>query len=329
MDKQYFIELLHKYLKGKATKEEEEFLVSYYNLFQSEPDVVDLLSKEEREQLKSQIHDAVLQNISRIEQKDQKVLSIKKWFVRVAAAAVFLGLCATGIFFFRNETTKDNVGVGSAGKQKENRLIRLPDGSTVVVYASSILNYPSSFDRLAKREVYLEGQAYFDIKPNPSQPFIVHTGNVKTVVLGTSFHVKAFPDDIDIAVTVIRGKVRVSDQNSTLGILIPNQQMIYNKQKSISTQNKVNAEIYLDWKEQDLLFDDVTLEEAAELLEERFNVHIQFYDTLIKSNRFTTTFAKGESFEQLLKSICEFNGAVYSYDKEKALVIIQNAYEKN
>lgn len=325
MDKQDYIKLLHNYLTGKATKEEQQFLISYYNLFQSEPDVMALFSKEEKENLKKGMQDAIWQNISRTEQKDEKVISVKRWLVRVAAAAVFLGLCATASLFLRNETSKNGVAVGSVEKPKENRLIRLPDGSTVIVHAGSKLNYPPSFDGLAKREVYLEGQAYFDIKHNPSAPFIVHTGKLETTVLGTAFNIKAFPNDVDIAVTVTRGKVKVSDQNSTLGIIIPNQQIVYNKQKSISTQNKVNAETYLSWKEQDLLFDDVTVAEATELLEERFNVQIVVDDPQIKSNRFTTTFAKGESLEQLIKSICEFNGAVYQYDKEKALIIISNA----
>lgn len=86
----------------------------------------------------------------------------------------------------------------------------------------------------------------------------------------------------------------------------------------------VKAEIYLDWKEQDLLFADVTVAEATELLEERFNVKISFNDEIIKSNRFTTTLLKGESLEQVLKSICEFNSAAYQYDKENATVIISS-----
>ena len=80
----------------------------------------------------------------------------------------------------------------------------------------------------------------------------------------------------------------------------------------------------LDWKKQDLLFDDVTVGEATELLEERFNVTIICNNELIKSQRFTTTFMKDETLDQVLKSICEFNNAVYSYDKEKATVFIRN-----
>ena len=323
MDKHYFLELLHKYLKDEATNEEHQFLLSYYNLFQSEPDVLALLSQEKKEELKSQIHTSIWQNISRAEQLDENVKPIKRWSVRmIAAAAILLAICTIGIFFLRNESAKNQTVVAQVNQQKINRLVRLPDGSTVIVSSGSKLNYPSSFDGLARREVYLEGQAFFDIKHNASKPFIVHTGQFETTVLGTAFNIKAFPGDIDITVTVIRGKVKVSDQNKTLGIILPHQQITCNKQKANSTLKTVDTDTYLDWKAQDLLFDDVTVAEAAELLEERFNVNITFSDQLIKSNRFTTTFLKGESLEQVLTSICEFNGAVYQYDKEKATVSI-------
>lgn len=322
MDKQYFIELLHKYLKGNATEAEQQFLASYYNLFQSEADVVALLSKEEKEKLKKNIQEAVWQNVSRLEQQEEKTISIKKWVLRVAAAAVIVGICITG--FFLSRTPEKQAVLQSVAKQYENRLIRLPDGSTVIVHAGSKFSYPSSFAGNAKREVYLQGEAYFDIKHNPSQLFIVHTGTLSTTVLGTAFNIKAFPQDADIVVTVTRGKVKISDHNTTLGVIVSNQQIVYNKQQSVSTQNEVNAENYLSWKDQDLVFNNITVGEAAELLEERFKVRIVCYDSLIRSSRFTTTFTKGESLEQLLKSICEFNGAAYHYDKDKALYVISN-----
>lgn len=326
MDKHYFLELLHKYLKDEATNEEHQFLLSYYNLFQSDPDVLALLSQEKKEELKSQMHTTIWQNISRAE---QLVENVKPMSVRqIVAAAILLAICTIGIFFMRNESAKNETVVAKVNQQKINRLVRLPDGSTVIISSGSKLNYPSSFDGLARREVYLEGQAFFDIKHNASKPFIVHTGQLETTVLGTAFNIKAFLGDIDITVTVIRGKVKVSDQNKTLGILLPHQQIICNKQKANPTLKTVDTDTYLDWKAQDLLFDDVTVAEAAELLEERFNVNITFSDQLIKSNRFTTTFLKGESLEQVLTSICEFNGAVYQYDKEKATLSISNSKNK-
>ena len=205
---------------------------------------------------------------------------------------------------------------------KENRVIFLPDGSTVILSPGSKLNYPSSFDGMEKREVFLEGQAFFDIKHNASRPFIVHTGKLATIVLGTAFNIKALPSETEITVTVKRGKVKVSDQDKILGVITPNQQITYNQRKVSSTVKVLDNDSYLDWKEQDLLFDNLTIAEAAKLLEERYKVKITISDQSISSQRFTTTFSKNESFEQILKSICIFNGVVYKYNKEKATAII-------
>ncbi len=84
----------------------------------------------------------------------------------------------------------------------------------------------------------------------------------------------------------------------------------------------VNADSNMAWKKQDLLLDDVTVGEAAKLLEDKFDVNISVSDSEIETKRFTTVFLRTESLEQVLRSICEFNGALYEYNKEKAIVTI-------
>jgi ferric-dicitrate binding protein FerR (iron transport regulator) len=328
MDKPYFIGLLHKYLHGTSTKEEEQFIISYYDLFRDEPEVMELLSPEKKEALKKDMQSAIWDTIAQDERQDKKVRSITRRRVMVAAAAILL-IVLTGGLFFKSATPaakKAEPVISTAVVElKENHLVALPDGSTVVLSYGSKLDYPSSFEGLPRREVYLTGQAFFDIRKNAARSFIVHTGKLTTTVLGTSFNIKAYPGDMDITVTVKKGAVRVSDQHKTLGIIRPDQQIIYNKQKANSIQKEVADDNYLDWKQRDLLFDNLTVEEAARLLEERFNVKISISSPSIRTRRFTTTFPRNETLEEALKSICEFNEAVFSYDKEKAAVMISDS----
>ncbi|MDR3695388.1 FecR domain-containing protein [Mucilaginibacter sp.] len=323
MDKQYFLELLHKHLNGEATDVEQQFLIKYYELFRAEPDIIALLGDEQKETLKNEIKASVWQNIEEDGEPGKKTIRIKPWFLKLAAAAVIIGVFATGFLFLRNHPGNKPTPLYSVHKQKPNLFIVLPDGSRVILSYGSKLSYASSFAGLAKRDVYLEGQAFFDIKHDDLKPFIVHTGKLKTTVLGTAFNVKALKGDKTITVTVTRGRVKVSDCNKILGIIIPNQQIVYNKQKSNTTQNIIDAKIYTGWTAQDdLHFEDVTVAEAAKVLEERFKVKILFSDQLVKSKYFTSTFDKSASLEQELKSICIFNDAFYSYDKEKAIITI-------
>jgi transmembrane sensor len=322
MDKQYFIWLLQKLNRGEATTEEEQFLISYYNLFQPEEDLSTYLSEEKKETLKNQIRFAIHDNLYSRE-NEGKLRTIFPWR-RVAAVAAVLIIVSAVVFYMNPAPAEKITYATKTPQQKENRFIRLPDGSTVIVSAGSKLNYPSSFDGTVNREVYLEGQAFFDIKHNPAKAFIVHTGKLSTTVLGTAFNVKAIPSEDNITVTVTRGKVRVSSPEKTLGLIEPDEQIVYSKAENEAVQSVIEDKNYLGWKEQDLLFDDVTLAEAAELLEERFKVKIAFSDPLIKDNRFTTTFRQDQKLEQVLKSICEFNSAVFQYDRDNATVMISS-----
>lgn len=339
MDKHYFIKLLQKYRQENVTKEERQFLESYYNLFQNEPDVLNRLTEQEKKEIEVHLSERIWDNISKIERGSGKIRSINTRFRRIAAAAIIIGVISS-FFFIYNSSNKDsaNVTIRSSTErtkadasatisrhQKENRVIFLPDGSTVFLSPGSRLNYPSTFDGMNKREVYLQGQAYFDIKHNATRPFVVHTGKVETTVLGTAFNIKAEKDEKDITVTVTRGKVMVSDPYKTLGIIMPQQQINYNTEKETATLSSVKNNSFLDWKNRDLFIDNLTLSEAAKLLEEQYQVKIIIKDSSIMEQRFTATFPMNEKLEEAVKSISEFNGLSYSIDKSRSIVTISNS----
>jgi ferric-dicitrate binding protein FerR (iron transport regulator) len=326
MNKHYFIKLLQRYQQGNLTNEEQQFLISYYNLFENEPDVFEMLSAEQKEEFKNNIQESIWRHILKNGQVDTKIKFNNRRYVKMTAAAVVFLIFFASLFYLFDAPSKNQEPATIAAVQKENRVIFLPDGSKVVLSAGSELNYPSSFDGLKNREVYLVGQAYFDIRHNSSMPFIVHTDRLATVVLGTAFNIKAIAGQEDITVTVTRGKVKVIDQdkNKTLGVITPNQQITYSKVKTNSIVKAVDSESVLGWKQEDLLCENLTIAEAAELLEEQYKMKIIINDQSIQSQRFTATFSKGESFEHVIKSICEFNGLVYEYDKKDSTVMISN-----
>ena len=205
MDKSYFLEILHKFQQGNVTKEEFQLLVSYYNLYDNEPDILALLNEEQKEKLKSDMQSAIWQNIQRYEQKTIKARFTKLAMIKIAAAIILP--VAIVVFMLNRQSVVQTKDIVQSNKHKEHQVLHLPDGSTVIISAGSKLNYSSSFGDIRKREVYLEGQAYFDISHNASKPFIVHTGKIETTVLGTAFDIKAWPANADVIVTVIRGKV--------------------------------------------------------------------------------------------------------------------------
>ena len=139
----------------------------------------------------------------------------------------------------------------------------------------------------------------------------MHTGKIKTTVLGTAFNINAYDKSRDVVVTVTRGKVMVQDETKTLGILVPNQQVVVNKMQMKSQVIPVLAKSAIEWQEKDLFFDEVTMEEAAHKLSTYFNVKISFANDASKDCRFTGTFLRGERLEEILKVITSFNHIEY------------------
>ena len=329
MDKNNFLKLLRRYLKGEATVEEQRFLISYYNLFQNEPDVVSLLSEQDRAFLKDEIKASIWNNIDKANLTAKKEKSILRYRI-LAAAAVLVVITTYGILTNKQGGPSRQVAktiVVSNNKHKESS-IHLPDGSTLILGAGSKVRYSSLFNSLPKRDIYLDGNAFFDVVHNPSKPFTVYSGDLKTIVLGTAFSVEAFSWYKDIIVTVKRGKVAVANQYKVQGTITPDQQIIYNKSKALSTQSIVDANHYYNWNGKNLIFDDITVADAAEILEKKFNVKISFSNEVVKSKRLTATFNNDELLEPIVKSICEFYEASYSINKTKDQILIRSLNRK-
>lgn len=213
------------------------------------------------------------------------------------------------VSFVAAETqTRSNVTASD-----KHQLVKLPDGSTVVLNQNSKIEYPAVFGKT--REVILTGEGYFDVKHDSEKSFIVHTGKIKTTVLGTAFNIKAYSNEEKVTVTVTRGKVSVQDQKQTLGVITPNQQLVFNKTEEKKVQLNVYALKVIEWQAKDLFFDDMTMEQAARLLEQRFSVKIAFANNAVKNCRFTGTILKAEKIEPVLNLLCSFNSSAYEFNK--------------
>lgn len=328
MTKQAFAQLLQDYLDGKVSEEQKTFIEAYYFQFEDEPDGLSSLEPYQLNALKEDIRIGLWNRLDLpLREKMRQTRFSLQWLA--AAAVLALVVTTAWALFFR--TTADNIvpTVAAVKKPLENSVIFLPDGSKVILSGGSRLDYPSTFNGLKKREVFLTGEAFFDIVHNTSMPFVVQTDKLTTEVLGTAFNVKANAGDGQIAITVTRGKVQVKDKqhNKVLGVLTPNQQIVYDKEKVASTCLQVDSSGVLGWKKEDLFCNNLTIMEVAGLLSERYQTDITVEDSTIRSQRFTTTFNKSESIDNILRSICEFNDITYAYNGKNRIVL--NAKKKS
>jgi ferric-dicitrate binding protein FerR (iron transport regulator) len=268
----------------------------------------------------------IYKNVVGHAQKGKENSMIKFSFLKVAAVVGLVAIASVGVYLYSAAPLNEPIASSELVKTKiRDSFVRLPDGSSVVLNEKSKLTFPDSFDGSSTREVQLEGEGFFDIKHDPAKPFIVRSGNVVTTVLGTAFNIKAFPADQDVIVTVTRGKVEVSADQKVLGVITRDQQITVNKKSVVTNQHIVNSEETIAWMERDIFFDDITMEEAIEELENRFGVKINMLNDQIKDCRFTATFVKGEDIEQILLVICEFNKASFQWNDSGNLIEIDGA----
>ena len=235
-----------------------------------------------------------------------------------AAASIILCVCA-GIYFTRTKPVAPTIVQAAKAKPARHaKEIRLADGSIVLLNKDSHLDYPVKFTGKT-REVYLTGEAYFDIKHDPLHPFLVHTRQITTRVLGTAFNIKAYGSLVQVTVT--RGKVKVSTSKRTLGVILPNQQISYNNATRQSSQSVLNAKTAVLWKETDLVMDQMTLKDAATLLTERYGVNITLDNSKIENCRFSATFLNTTSFEQVIKVLSHLNNLSYKRNGTGQLIL--------
>jgi len=201
-----------------------------------------------------------------------------------------------------------------------NYKVILKDGSNVWVNSGATLRYCSNFNTKT-REVYLTGEAYFDIKHQPAKPFLVHTGKVDIAVLGTAFNIKSDVGSKKVIVTVKRGRVKVTEGKKFVVFLTPNQQIVCNTTNNHYSQTSVNASEAISWLEKDMTFNNITFGEAADLLQKRFKIKIQFKSAQIKNSLFSGTAPKGNDLDDILKVLCAFNHASYTKLTDGSIII--------
>lgn len=301
-----FDELLTRYLADVATEAEREELMQLIRDGDQESTIKSTIGDMLAE---GRVNDEMVPGradeiLGEILESERSIRSTNWYWY--AAAASFAVLISVGLWFFTQEqrlgetlaevTQSGNSPVIVKGKQ----FVRLPDGSTALLNDGTSLSYAQGFaDSI--REVVLVGEAYFDVAHDPARPFRVVTGKITTTVLGTSFNISAYPDDHEVKVTVTRGKVQVDTEQDILGIITPDQQISVNTVTYDFTRSTVKAsEVVKSLQSQYLILDNVSLEEAAKTISEKYHVTITFSNERLKACRISATFLNGENLEQVL-----------------------------
>lgn len=250
------------------------------------------------------------------------------WMRRIA---VCIGLILVGgtVFFVINNLSEQTPAPSariSQVKVPNGMTVKkiLPDSSVVWLNAGSHIRYDSSFTQKT-RDVYLVGEAYFNVAHDADRPFVVRAGNVTVQALGTEFNVQAYHDANKIEATLISGKVlvKIDGKPGNDIILSPNEKLtINNKAYSLSNNTDTNSETASEavsfnvkavaelpaiatipevaWLQDRLAFENELFDELAKRMERRYDIHIIFKDTQLRYERLNGVF-ENESIQKALR----------------------------
>lgn len=224
----------------------------------------------------------------------------------LAAASVIFVASLLGVLLSTNDIEVRVLEELSLEQETTNGGLRhmvLSDGTEVWLNAGSSLKYPGDFTKKERREVYLEGEAFFDVYENRDKPFIVRTSGVSISVLGTTFNVKSYAKDHVVETTLVSGKVTISsDEVDSLSVTLqPNQQALFSKEsRKIELKDLHDTGSLTEWRNGWMIFDDEPFSKIQQRLERWYNVTIHVEDPRSLLCTFSGKF-KDKTLEEVLE----------------------------
>jgi ferric-dicitrate binding protein FerR (iron transport regulator) len=255
------------------------------------------------------------QTWQRVDQRAHARVKMTYW--RVAAALLVLAGASAALFYF-SRLSVDSIlpaGAGRALSSATGQIVMrvLPDGTKVWLNAESTIRYPESFAGLAEREVWLEGEAYFDVTEDKQHSFIVHAREVNIRVLGTAFNVKSYAGDARVETTLVRGKVALETggRDAKKIELKPNQRAVFSRESKDLALVEVETDRYTAWMSGSLVFEDSPVEDVIKALERWYGVTIHLKDKNNLQCRLTARIDR-ESLAETLDLLKSTTGIAYT-----------------
>ena len=245
------------------------------------------------------------------------------------AAILIIGICIGGLVvkYGAKQAPPFITSVAPRGSVSQ---MMLDDSTLVYLNAGSEIRY-SPMARQNKREIFLKGEAWFDVKKNKKRPFIVHTPCYLVHVTGTNFNVKAYETDSEVTTTLEEGEVKISSSEKfkleKSVTLKPGEQLIFNKDSKKMRIKQVDTKLYTSWKDNKLMFLKMSFGDLIVLLERKYGVDIEVGNPDILKYHYTGTI-KNETILEVLEIIKHTLPIEYQIDGQKIRINKSKQEEK-
>ncbi|ATL46973.1 hypothetical protein COR50_07120 [Chitinophaga caeni] len=343
--------LLIKYGNNECTEEELQELAAWYEGLNALGKPLPLSDSVADEAVADDIWAGIATQASLDPVRQPRSKYRKIIYYMSAAAVVLLGMFMLFKSFWKESVQPSPVLAEMPLLKTEKGVISevtLLDGTRVKLNADSKLHYNSDFNQ-TNREIFLDGEAYFEVVKSSNMPFIIHANNMDIEVLGTTFNVKAYKSDKTTEASLVTGKIAITMKAGKLGnkriILEPNQKVVMlNPEvlKSLEVLPTASQGVLQDqgyavdqlsrsqldqtvletsWIHNRLDINDESLEEIITRLERRYNVNIKLKDKDLLHARYTGSFEQ-ESISEVLDALRLSSPKPFKFKQEKTTILI-------
>lgn len=300
-------EIIEKYLNSKADKSTQNAFADWFSapvdaelkeeLLRMEWEKEECLSEEEV----TRSYDRVMTRIRR--------RSFSRWMKYAACSAAASVAIAAVLYFWLPKNDVESLQMASSVNMTEcyvshgeKKVVTLSDSTTVILNSGSLLIYPEEFTS-SERQVYLTGEAIFDVSKNDACPFIVTTPDLKIQVHGTLFNVSSYVDGSYATTTLKEGSVSVFDEQGGQYLLSPNQTLRYEKESGKVSVVQADVEDAFAWKDGKLCFKSDSIHAIVNKIERYYGVQVYLTTSRYDDERLTAKFVNGESVEEMMTTL--------------------------
>ena len=238
-------------------------------------------------------------------------------------AAVVAIIIAVGCISYWQGNVKDTFAdISVEAPLGSKTKLYLPDGTLVWLNAGSRMTYSQGFG-VDNRKVELEGEGYFEVKRNEKIPFFVKTKDLQLKVLGTKFNFRDYPEDHEVVVSLLEGKVGLNNllREEKEAVLSPDERAVLNKANGLLTVESVTASNASQWTDGYLFFDEELLPDIAKELERSYNVKIHIANDSLKTFRFYGNFVRREqNIQEVLEALASTEKMQYKIEERNITI---------
>ncbi|MTH16098.1 FecR family protein [Flavobacterium sp. LC2016-01] len=216
-------------------------------------------------------------------------------YLKYIAAASILVLAGLGFWLKPEIAVEKQLSFKTSSIPKS---IKLSDGSKIYLAANSLFQYPEKFEGDERKVTLLKGNAFFEITKDKKNPFIITSREIKTRVVGTSFHIQLSKSKCEVI--VVTGKVNVSSKGQSVD-LVPNDEALFESNKL--TKQLADKSLLVNWYTTDVTLNQTTLKQVITILQYKYGVSFQYDNERVLATPLTVFIKKDATLENVLEQI--------------------------